>query len=313
MTQEEIRVLLTAQTNDFVKRFEQATGATNAMRQKLVQLTTDMYKTQTRISAMSAELNANQRAYRKLANATGGGTKANAEQQRTLARLSKEIEKGSLNLADLKAKETALKGAVSLANDELSEQRKKIMQLPEADTKSSASAGSGSSILSKLGGAASALGIGKIIGDSITAGMSAVESESLFETSLGGYADSAREWSQNLGQSLGLDEYALRKNVGTLFTMTNNMGVAKDSALDMSQGLVQLAEDMASFYNISSDEAFNKLKSGLTGEAEPLKALGILVDENTVKQYAYANGIAEMGAELSQSEKVMARYGAIMQ
>lgn len=168
------------------------------------------------------------------------------------------------------------------------------------------------SVFQGLAGKIAALGIGKIIADSITEGMNAIESESLFETSLGEYADNAREWSEKLGNSLGLDDYALRKNVGTLYTMTKSMGVAKDSALSMSQEFSLLAEDMASFYNMSSEEAFTKLKSGLTGETEPLKALGILVDENTVKQYAYKSGIAEVGEELTQTQKVLARYQAIM-
>ena len=69
---------------------------------------------------------------------------------------------------------------------------------------------------------------------------------------------------------------------------------------------------MASFYNLDSEEAFNKLRGGLTGEAEGLKALGILVDENTVKQTAYSAGIAATGAELTQEQKVLARYVAIL-
>ncbi len=169
------------------------------------------------------------------------------------------------------------------------------------------------SVFKGLAGKVAALGIGKIIANSITEGMNAIESESLFEVSLGSYADSAREWSEKLGDALGLDEYTLRKNIGTLFTMTQSMGIAKDSALSMSQNITQLAEDMASFYNITSDEAFNKLRSGLTGETEPLKQLGILVDETTIKQYAYKNGIAAVGDELTQTQKVMARYAAIME
>lgn len=156
------------------------------------------------------------------------------------------------------------------------------------------------------------LGIGSLIKTSLTDAMNAVESESLFETSMGGFASQAREWSLNLSQNLGLDEYALRKNVGTLYNMTTSMGLSKDASYELSTGLVALGEDMASFYNLSSEEAFTKLKSGLTGEAEPLKALGILVDEATVKQYAYKTGIASAGEELTQQQKVLARYQAIL-
>lgn len=140
----------------------------------------------------------------------------------------------------------------------------------------------------------------------------AQESEALFEVSFKDMASSAREWSVGLRKELGLNEYELRKNSGMLFTMMGSMGLTKDAAYDMSTSLTMLAEDMASLYNISSEDAFTKLRSGITGEQEPLKALGIMVDENTVKSYAYATGIAKMGSELTQQQKVLARYQAIM-
>ena len=157
-----------------------------------------------------------------------------------------------------------------------------------------------------------ALGIGKVIADSITSGMDAIESDSLFDTSLGKYADAVRSWSDEVSSVLGLNAVAMRKNTGVIYNMTSSMGVAEDSALTMSKGISLLSEDMASFYNLDSAEAFNKLRAGLTGETEPLKALGILVDENTVKQVAYSEGIAQNGAELTQQQKVLARYVAIL-
>ena len=157
-----------------------------------------------------------------------------------------------------------------------------------------------------------ALGIGKVIKDSITTGMNAVESDSLFETSLGGMADDVRTWSDEVSNALGLNAVAMRKNTGVIYNMTTSMGVAGENALKMSKGVSLLTEDMASFYNLDSTEAFNKLRAGLTGETEPLKALGILVDENTVKQVAYSEGIAETGSELTQQQKVLARYVAIL-
>lgn len=157
-----------------------------------------------------------------------------------------------------------------------------------------------------------ALGIGKVIADSIKTGMDAVESDSLFETSLGNMAEDVRAWSNEVSNALGLNAVAMRKNTGVIFNMTSSMGVAEDNALKMSKGISLLTEDMASFYNLNSTEAFNKLRAGLTGETEPLKALGILVDENTIKQVAYSEGIAENGAELTNQQKVLARYVAIL-
>lgn len=170
----------------------------------------------------------------------------------------------------------------------------------------------------KVGEAASratdALGAGMaaIAVISTKAAMEAVESESLFEISFGSMADTARNWSQDLRKELGLNEYALRKQSAVLFTMFNSMSMGRDKAYELSTGLTKLAYDMASFYNIPVEQAFEKLKSGMIGEQEPLRALGVMVDEATVKQYAWTLGIAKNGAELNNQQKVLARYAAIM-
>lgn len=168
-------------------------------------------------------------------------------------------------------------------------------------------------IFGRVGKWIAALGIGKVIKDSIITAMDSIESDSMFDTVFGPLANDIRQWSEELQNTLGLNGYAIRENVATLYNMTQSMGLASSEALNLSKDMTLLAEDMASFYNLSSDEAFNKIRAGLTGETEPLKQLGILVDDATIKQYAYANGIAATGSELSNTEKVMARYIAISQ
>jgi hypothetical protein len=154
------------------------------------------------------------------------------------------------------------------------------------------------------------LNIGK---DAVMMANDVVESEELFAVSMGRMEARAREWSDTIGESLGLNPYDLRKNVGMLNVMFDSMGVGEEEAYEMSTSLTQLANDMASFYNMDTEEAFTKLRAGITGETEPLKRLGILVDENTIKQYAMANGISKTGKEMTQTQKLQARYGAIMQ
>lgn len=192
---------------------------------------------------------------------------------------------------------------------EIAKANKNISTLQKTTTKTQNAITSG---FKKMKTAIVALGIGKVIKDSIQQGMDAIESDSLFETSLGKWSDSVREWSNEMSKALGLNAVNIRKNTGVIYNMTSSMGVAEENALKMSKGISLLSEDMASFYNLSSTEAFNKLRAGLTGETEPLKALGILVDENTVKQVAYSSGIAETGSELTQQQKVLARYVAIL-
>lgn len=143
--------------------------------------------------------------------------------------------------------------------------------------------------------------------------MDAVESENLFEVSMGGMADAARAWSEDLRDQLGLNAYELRENVATFNQMFTSMGMGKDASFGMAKGLTQLSYDMASFFNLKPEEAFLKLQAGITGEIEPLKRLGIVVNETTVKTYAYTHGIAEQGTELTEQQKILARYGLIME
>lgn len=162
-------------------------------------------------------------------------------------------------------------------------------------------------------GAAAVASFSLIGKNAIKAAMDVVESENLFTVSMGNMADTARAWSDDLQSSLGLNAYEVRKNVGMFYNMTTSMGLTRDEAYKLSTDLTKLAYDMSSFYNMPVDEMFVKLQSGITGETEPLKRIGILVLDSTIKQYAYATGIANVGAELTEQQKVMARYVAIME
>lgn len=148
---------------------------------------------------------------------------------------------------------------------------------------------------------------------SIEAAMNVVESENLFSVSMGNMADSAREWSNQLQDSLGLNAYEVRNNVGLFYNMTTSMGVARNKAYEVSKGLTMLSYDMASFYNMPYQDAFEKLQSGISGEVEPLKRLGIIINETTTQNYAYTHGIAKQGATLTEIQKILARYGVIME
>jgi len=145
------------------------------------------------------------------------------------------------------------------------------------------------------------------------AAMEAVESENLFTVSLGDNAKAARAWSEELGKALGLNTYELRKNVGVIYTMTSSMGLAQDEALNMAKGVTELANDMASFYNLPVEEAFNKIKSGLVGMPRPLQDLGIVINETAAQTWALKTGMIAQGEEMTNQQKVLARYGALME
>lgn len=145
----------------------------------------------------------------------------------------------------------------------------------------------------------------RTIGKSISSAMDSIENANLIGVVFGKDTKAIEEWADTLQDSVGVASEELQKNAATIFNMATSLGMGRDSAMDMSKALSSLAGDMASFYNISSDEAFTKLRSGITGETEALKQLGIMVDVNTLKQYGYKDA-------MSNSEKMMIRYQAIM-
>ncbi len=143
--------------------------------------------------------------------------------------------------------------------------------------------------------------------------MDAVESENLFEVSMGNMATAARAWSKDMQAAYGLNEYEARENIATFNVMLDSMGMGEKASFAMARALTQLAYDMASFYNLRPEEAMQKIQSGISGEIEPLKRLGIVLTEAQVEQFAYTNGLAKMGEELNDKQKLLARYGLIME
>jgi hypothetical protein len=140
-----------------------------------------------------------------------------------------------------------------------------------------------------------------------------VETENLFTVSMGRMAAAATAWSKSLRASLGLNEFELRRMVAVFNNMLTSMGLGPQAAFDMSRALVELTFDMASFFNIQPAAAFEKLQSGIVGQARSLLELGIIVNETTIKQYALNRGLIQEGQELSETGKIMARFGVIIE
>ncbi len=132
----------------------------------------------------------------------------------------------------------------------------------------------------------------------VTFGEGAAEIESFAETASGAF---------------GLTELQAKQFTGTVGAMVKSMGLTEKEALDMSKGLVGLTGDMASFYNLDHETAFEKIRSGIAGETEPLKALGINMSVANLEAYALSKGITRAYEKMSEAEKVQLRYGYIMQ
>ncbi|MBR3353387.1 hypothetical protein IKG49_02225 [Candidatus Saccharibacteria bacterium] len=148
---------------------------------------------------------------------------------------------------------------------------------------------------------------------SINAAMNYIEDENLFQVSMGKWAEATRIWSNEVQNSVGVSAAWLRKYSGVMTNMTASMGLAQDQAVKLGKGIALLSNDIASFYNISAESAFEKIQSAMAGMPRPLQELGIMVRDSEVKQVAYANGIARTGDELNTTQKALATYLAILQ
>ena len=115
-------------------------------------------------------------------------------------------------------------------------------------------------------------------------------------------------FAKNAAASFGLSETMAKKFAGTSGAMAKSFGFSEQAAYEMATTLTGLAGDVASFYNISQDEAYTKLKSVFTGETETLKDLGVVMTQSALDAYALANGYSKTTAKMSEMEKVALRY-----
>lgn len=126
-----------------------------------------------------------------------------------------------------------------------------------------------------------------IAGVSIKVAMDTVKTERIFSASMGKMADAGRAWGKQMEESFGLSEHDAREMMATLNIMLKQMGQGEKQSYEMSKGLTELSYNMAAFYGIKSEEAFEKIKSSMMGFTRPLKLLGIAIDDNSVKMWAF--------------------------
>lgn len=124
-------------------------------------------------------------------------------------------------------------------------------------------------------------------------------------------SDKVNEFAENAMTSAGLSETMAKRYVGTFGAMSKSFGFSEAQAYDMSTALTQLTGDVASFYNISQDLAYIKLKSVFTGETETLKDLGVVMTQSALDQYALANGYGKTTSAMTEQEKVALRLAFV--
>lgn len=158
--------------------------------------------------------------------------------------------------------------------------------------------------------------VGKLVQfgkECVALGSDLAEVQNVVDVTFTTMSDKVNEFAKNAMTSAGLSETMAKRYVGTFGAMSKSFGFSEAQAYDMSTALTQLTGDVASFYNISQDLAYIKLKSVFTGETETLKDLGVVMTQSALDQYALANGYGKTTSAMTEQEKVALRFAFVQE
>ena len=161
-----------------------------------------------------------------------------------------------------------------------------------------------------------AFAVGKLVQfgkECVELGSDLAEVQNVVDVTFTTMSDKVNEFAKNAMTSAGLSETMAKQYVGTFGAMSKSFGFSEQQAYDMSTALTQLTGDVASFYNISQDLAYIKLKSVFTGETETLKDLGVVMTQSALDQYALANGYGKTTSAMTEQEKVALRFAFVQE
>lgn len=216
---------------------------------------------------------------------------------------------GGLDMGDVGAIRTQLHEATT-ALDQLGNEQQEFNSKVEHG--SDALSGMAGKVAGMAAGYLSLQGAMETVKAGIDYASDLAEVQNVVDVSFGKSAASINDWSQKALEAYGLNEVTAKRYNGTLGAMLKSTGVTGDSVVDMSEKLTGLAGDMASFYNLDTNAAFEKIRSGISGETEPLKQLGINMSVANLEAYALSQGITTAYDKMSQAEQTMLRYNYLM-
>ena len=151
-----------------------------------------------------------------------------------------------------------------------------------------------------------------LIGKSVMLASDLVESSNVVNETFKGSANEVTNWAGTLNKSFGIVKLEAMQYSGAMGAMLVSSGLSTKASKDMAMGLVELTGDMSSFYNLGHEEMWTKIRSGISGETEPLKALGINMSVANLEAYALSQGINKSWKSMTQAEQVTLRYNYLM-
>ncbi|MFO6447868.1 phage tail tape measure protein [Erythrobacter sp. NE805] len=177
--------------------------------------------------------------------------------------------------------------------------------------------------MTKLGGNLQKIGAGMTLAltapltafgvSSFKAASDAAELQSAFNQTFGALAGAMNDWAVKTGDAMGRSTQSMQQLANTFGIFFNQAAPTREEAAKMSQTFAVLAQDLSSFYNVTESEALAKLRSGLSGESEPLRDFGVFLSEAAVQSKALEMGLTGINDPLTEQEKVLARYVIILE
>lgn len=156
-------------------------------------------------------------------------------------------------------------------------------------------------------------GVTGSIDESIGLASDLVETQNVVDVTFEDSASTINKWAQEALNAYGITETKAKQYSSTLGAMLKSMGIADDQVLQMSMDMAGLAADMASFYNLDHDTAFEKIRSGISGENEPLKTLGINMSVANLNAFALEKGMTKTFDKMTQAEQATLRYQYLLE
>lgn len=156
-------------------------------------------------------------------------------------------------------------------------------------------------------------GVTGSIDESIGLASDLVETQNVVDVTFEDSASTINKWAQEALNAYGITETKAKQYSSTLGAMLKSMGIADDQILQMSMDMAGLAADMASFYNLDHDTAFEKIRSGISGENEPLKTLGINMSVANLNAFALEKGMTKTFDKMTQAEQATLRYQYLLE
>lgn len=140
-----------------------------------------------------------------------------------------------------------------------------------------------------------------------------VEIQNVVHTVFEDLEDSVNEFADKSRTTFGLTEFQAKKFTSIFGSMFKTAGTSTEASKVMGENLTALSADLASFFDADFTEAFDKVKSGLSGMIMPLRSYGIDLSVASMKQYMLDKGIQATWADLSIAQKQMIRYNYMLE